>query len=104
VSDRHRLADTLVASHVETAAPLSGPGVHGTIAIFRSSVARLLPDRVFERYLLSEKPLLGALTEIYVQGVSTRKVKAITEELHGREVSASNISRRNELEQELDRA
>lgn len=36
---------------------------------------------VFERYQRSEKALVGALAEMYVQGVSTRKVKAITEEL-----------------------
>src|ERR1700747_1080646 len=40
---------------------------------------------VFERYQRSEKALVGALTEMYVQGVSTRKVKAITEELCGHE-------------------
>ena len=33
---------------------------------------------VFERYQRSEKALVGAMTEMYVQGVSTRKVKAIT--------------------------
>ena len=48
---------------------------------------------VFERYQRSEKALVGALTEMYVQGVSTRKVKAITEELCGHEFSASTISR-----------
>jgi transposase-like protein len=37
----------------------------------------------FERYSRSEKALVGALAEMYVQGVSTRKVKAITEELCG---------------------
>jgi putative transposase len=59
---------------------------------------------VFERYQRSEKALVGALTEMYVQGVSTRKVKAITEELCGHEVSASTISRLNEkLDDELDR-
>jgi len=59
---------------------------------------------VFERYQRSEKALVGALTEMYVQGVSTRKVKAITEELCGHEVSASTISRMNEkLDDELDR-
>lgn len=41
---------------------------------------------VFERYQRSEKALVGAMTEIYIQGVSTRKVKAITEELCGHEV------------------
>lgn len=35
---------------------------------------------VFERCQRSEKALVGALAEMYVQGVSTRKVKAITEE------------------------
>ena len=38
---------------------------------------------VFERYQLSEKALVSSLAEMYVQGVSTRKVKAITEELCG---------------------
>jgi len=57
---------------------------------------------VFERYQRSEKALVGALAEMYVQGVSTRKVKAITEELCGHEFSASTISRINKsLDQEL---
>jgi putative transposase len=47
---------------------------------------------LFERYQRSEKALVGALAEMYVQGVSTRKVKAITEELCGHEFSASAIS------------
>ena len=38
---------------------------------------------LFERYQRSEKALVAALAEMYVQGVSTRKVKAITEELCG---------------------
>ena len=57
---------------------------------------------VFERYQRSEKALVAALAEMYVQGVSTRKVKAITEELCGHEFSASTISRINEsLDEEL---
>jgi putative transposase len=36
---------------------------------------------LFERYQRSERALVAALAEMYVQGVSTRKVKAITEEL-----------------------
>jgi putative transposase len=51
---------------------------------------------VFERYQRSEKALVGALAEMYVQGVSTRKVKAITEELCGHEFSSSTVSRINE--------
>lgn len=59
---------------------------------------------VFERYQRSEKALVAAMTEMYVQGVSTRKVKAITEELCGHEVSASTISRLNvKLDEELER-
>src|SRR5512135_3436087 len=47
---------------------------------------------LFERYQRSERALVAALTEMYVQGVSTRKVKAITEELCGHSFSASSIS------------
>ena len=53
-------------------------------------------SEIFERYQRSEKALVGALSERYVQGVSTRKVKAITEELCGHEFSASTISRINQ--------
>lgn len=59
---------------------------------------------VFERYQRSEKALVSALTEMYVQGVSTRKVKAVTEELCGHEFSASTISRMNQqLDRELEK-
>jgi transposase-like protein len=47
---------------------------------------------LFERYQRSEKALVAALAEMYVQGVSTRKVTAITEELCGHRFSASSIS------------
>jgi putative transposase len=47
---------------------------------------------LFERYQRSEKALVSALVEMYVQGVSTRKVKAITEELCGHAFSASTVS------------
>lgn len=50
---------------------------------------------LFERYQRSEKALLGAMAEMYVKGVSTRKVKAITEELCGHEFSATTISNIN---------
>ena len=51
---------------------------------------------LFERYQRSERALVAALAEMYVQGVSTRKVKAITEELCGHSFSASSISAMNE--------
>jgi hypothetical protein len=47
---------------------------------------------LFERIQRSEKALASALVEMYVQGVSTRKVKLITEELCGHSFAASTIS------------
>jgi putative transposase len=47
---------------------------------------------LFERYQRSERALVATLAEMDVQGVSTRKVKAITEELCGRAFSTSAIS------------
>lgn len=48
---------------------------------------------VLERGERSERALKLAVAEMYVQGVSTRKVAAITEELCGLEVSSSQVSR-----------
>ena len=60
--------------------------------------------QVFERYQRSEKALVSALAEMYIQGVSTRKVKAITEELCGHAFSASAISAVNKtLDESLER-
>jgi len=50
---------------------------------------------IFERYQRSEKALVAALTQMYIQGVSTRKVKAISEELCGHSFSASAVSEIN---------
>ena len=46
-----------------------------------------------EKGMRSERALVAALAEMYVQGVSTRKVKAITEELCGVEISTMQVSR-----------
>jgi putative transposase len=46
-----------------------------------------------EKGMRSERALVAALAEMYVQGVSTRKVKAITEELCGIEISTMQVSR-----------
>lgn len=54
---------------------------------------------IFERYQRCEKALLIALLEMTIQGVSTRKVKKITEELCGTSFSASMVS---SLSAELD--
>ena len=60
--------------------------------------------QIFERYQRSEKALVSALAEMYIQGVSTRKVKSITEELCGHAFSASAISAVNKnLDESLER-
>jgi putative transposase len=46
-----------------------------------------------EKGIRSERALVITLAEMYVQGVSTRKVKVITEQLCGVEVSAEQVSR-----------
>ena len=51
----------------------------------------LFSTEVFERYQRSEKALVASLVEMYVQGVSTRKVKKITEELCGHSFSKSAV-------------
>lgn len=52
-----------------------------------------------DKGIRSERALKTALAEMYVQGVSTRKIKAITEELCGYEISSSQVSR---VTKELD--
>src|SRR5215204_2812061 len=47
---------------------------------------------LFARYQRSEQALVTTLMEMYVQGVSTRNVAAITEELCGTSVSKSQVS------------
>jgi putative transposase len=60
--------------------------------------------QALERGLRSERALTLALAEMYVQGVSTRKVKAITEQLCGVDVSSSQVSRAAaEMDSELEK-
>ena len=59
---------------------------------------------LFQRYQRSEKALVGTLAEMYVQGVSTRKVKTVTEALCGHSLSASAISAINKSLDEALRA
>ena len=49
--------------------------------------------QALEKGLRSERALILALAEMYVQGVSTRKVAAITEQLCGVELSSMQVSR-----------
>jgi putative transposase len=56
-----------------------------------------------ERGERSERALKLAVAEMYVQGVSTRKVAAITKELCGLDVTSSQVSRAaEELDKELE--
>jgi len=58
--------------------------------------AKFYPQ-VLERGTRSERALCLALAEMYVQGVSTRKVSKITEQLCGCEISSSDVSRATAL-------
>lgn len=49
-------------------------------------------SKLFGRYQRNEKALVLALMEMYVEGVSTRKVKEVTEELCGTSFSKSLVS------------
>lgn len=50
-----------------------------------------------ERGIRSERALKLSLAEMYIQGVSTRKVSAILEELCGLQVSSADVSRASKL-------
>lgn len=62
-----------------------------TLAVPRDRAGCFAPT-VFARYQRHEQALLCTLTECYVQGVSTRKVRAVVETLCGEPVSASLVS------------
>jgi len=57
----------------------------------RTRDGKFSPD-IFERYQRNEKALLASMVEMYVSGVSTRKVSQIVEELCGKTVSKSFVS------------
>jgi putative transposase len=59
--------------------------------------------RLFARYQRNEKALCLALMQMYVEGVSTRKVKEVTEELCGTSFSKSLVSQlASSLDSELE--
>src|SRR5947209_16358441 len=60
------------------------PQVRGGVEFYPSAL---------EKGLRSERALKLAVAEMYVQGVSTRKVAAVTEKLCGLEVTSSQVSR-----------
>lgn len=60
--------------------------------------------RSIEKGLRSERALKVAVAEMYLQGVSTRKVKAITEELCGFSISSTEVSRVSKvLDEEIEK-
>lgn len=63
-----------------------------TFAVLQVREGGFYPSAL-EKGLRSERALVATLAEMYVQGVSTRKVKTITEELCGIEISAMQVSR-----------
>ena len=59
---------------------------------------------LFERYQRSEKAFITTIMQMYVQGVSTRKVTKITEELCGCSFSAGTVSSLNtQIDQSLEK-
>lgn len=60
--------------------------------------------KTVEKGVRSEKALRLALSEMYIQGVSTRKVLKITEQLCGFEVSSTQVSKlSSEMDGEIDK-
>lgn len=62
-----------------------------TLRIPRDRAGQFQPS-LFTRYQRSEQALVATLTEMYFQGVSTRKVTKVVEQLCGASISASEVS------------
>lgn len=74
---------------------LAVPQVRGEVEFYPSAL---------ERGVRSERALKLAIAEMYVQGVSTRKVTAVMQELCGLEITSSQVSRATSLlDEELSR-
>lgn len=74
-----------------------------TLAVLQARGVEFYPSAL-EKGVRSERALKLALAEMYVQGVSTRKVAAITEQLCGLEVTTAQVSRAaRALDDELEK-
>lgn len=62
-----------------------------TLAVPRTRNGEFSPE-LWERYQRSEQAFVLALCEMVLQGVSTRKIEAVTQELCGAEFSKSTVS------------
>lgn len=69
------------------------------IPIPRSRNEGFIP-RLFSRWTRREKKITRLIADIFINGVSTRKVKNITKTILGRSYSASTVSRSNKVLQE----
>lgn len=75
--------------------PLKIPQVRGDVSFYPSAL---------EKGLRSERALKIAIAEMYVQGVSTRRVSAILEKMCGLEVSSTQVSNAaKQLDEELEK-
>jgi putative transposase len=70
---------------------------------YRDENGRPFYPRALERGVRSERALTLAVAEMYVQGVSTRKVTAIVQELCGLDITSTQVSRAAaELDEQLE--
>jgi len=74
---------------------LSIPQVRGDVSFYPSAL---------EKGLRSERALVLAMAEMYIKGVSTRKVQDVLEKMCGLEVTSTQVSRAcGQLDEELEK-
>ena len=74
-----------------------------TLKIPKLRTGTFFPEDLIERYCRVDRALVAAVAEMYVMGISTRKVEAVAGELGVRSMSKSQVSRLCEcLDAEVD--
>ena len=71
-------------------------GVIENIPIPRSRYQSFFP-KIFSRWSRRENKIVRAIAEMFINGISTRKVKKITKAIWGQQYSASTVSRCNRV-------
>lgn len=88
------------AERLDTRAGSYGRSLHTTAGVVQLKVPRLrtLPfeTQIIERYRRRESSVEEAMVEMYLAGVSVRRIEDITEALWGTKVSASTVSELNQ--------
>ena len=74
-------------------------GVIENIAIPRARKGRFIPQ-LFRRWKRRETKITRAIADLFINGISTRKVKKITHAIWGRSYSATTVSKCNQVLQE----